>query len=217
VTTGSRTADPGDAVRGVVDSAKQETRSVAAETVHQARWFAGRLGDEVREQAATQQSRVADALHSAGSSFSQMAERSTDTGYAPQLVRAAGAQVDSVATWLGTREPAGVVDEVKRFARRRPGMFIAIAVGAGLVAGRMVRALAAPPDDTSAGMATGSRSSTPFDAQPVRPPRETTAPSVSRVGATQVSAPPVDTDIAGGARSSTGSDARYRPGGGETS
>jgi len=43
---------------------------------------------------------------------------------------------------------------VKGFARRRPGVFIGIAVGAGVVVGRLVRALAQPSDDDSSG---GSR------------------------------------------------------------
>jgi hypothetical protein len=33
------------------------------------------------------------------------------------------------------------VDELQSFARRRPGMFLAITAGAGLIAGRLTRGL----------------------------------------------------------------------------
>lgn len=196
-------ADAGDAAHHVVDAAKQETRSVASEVGRQAKKLAGQVGDEFRGQAAQQQTRAADALHSAGTSFSKMADSSDDDGYAPQLVRAAGERVDAVATWLGTRDPAGVVDEVKRFARRRPGVFIAVAVGAGLVVGRLVRALASSSNDepsgstgalgagstTRSGAATGVRPgdsvpSDPFEAPSVPPLRETPARGATTVGVT---------------------------------
>ena len=40
---------------------------------------------------------------------------------------------------------------MKGFARRRPGVFLGIAVGAGVVVGRLTRALAQPSDDESSG------------------------------------------------------------------
>ncbi|MFF2495923.1 hypothetical protein [Agromyces sp. NPDC058064] len=202
--TQSAGADAGEAAHHVVDTAKQETRSVASEVGRQAKKLAGQVGDEFRGQAAMQQTRAADALHAAGTSFSRMADGSDDSGYAPQIVRAAGERVDAVATWLGTRDPAGVVDEVKRFARRRPGVFIAVAVGAGLVVGRLVRALASSSNDepsgstagaldpgstTRSGAATGLRPgdsvpSDPFDAPSVPPLRETPARGATTVGVT---------------------------------
>ena len=46
------------------------------------------------------------------------------------LVETVGSRADSVATWLDQREPQDLLEEVKRFARRRPGVFLAIAAGA---------------------------------------------------------------------------------------
>jgi hypothetical protein len=40
-----------------------------------------------------------------------------------------------------------VLDEVRSFARQRPGAFLAIALGAGILAGRLARGLAADPDE----------------------------------------------------------------------
>jgi hypothetical protein len=47
--------------------------------------------------------------------------------------------------------------EVKQFARRRPGYFIAIAIGTGVVAGRLTRALADSSGSESAGMHSADR------------------------------------------------------------
>jgi hypothetical protein len=43
--------------------------------------------------------------------------------------------------------PQGVLDDVSRFARRRPGMFLAGAAGIGFVVGRLVRAGVASQED----------------------------------------------------------------------
>ena len=174
-------SDAGDAGRHVVDVAKDETRSVASETKYQARRFIGQVGDEVRSQASAQQTRLAQGLRSTGSEFSQMADSSTESGYASQLVRAAGERVDGAARWLEQRDPRGVLEEVKGFARRRPGVFIAIAVGAGVLAGRLTRAIMSPPDEDSSGRRamTGGAD---FTAPPAPPAREVRPPAATTVG-----------------------------------
>lgn len=139
--------DAGQAGRRVADVAKEETTSVASETRRQARQLADEAGSELRDQAAVQQRRVASGLRAVGSQFSQMAESSTESGYATDLVRQAGNSADEVARWLDARDPGSLLEEVKGFARRRPGVFLAIALGAGVIAGRMTRALATPADE----------------------------------------------------------------------
>jgi hypothetical protein len=142
----------GDAGRRVADVAKDETRAVADETRYQVRRLTDQLGSEVREQAATQQSRAAQGIRSLGSDFSQMAEGGAPTsGVANDLVRRAGRKADEVAQWLDARNPDDLLQEVKSFARRRPGVFLGIAVAAGILAGRLTRALTAPDDDRRAG------------------------------------------------------------------
>ena len=58
-------------------------------------------------------------------------------GLATDLVREASTRVNGVASWLGDRDPESLLAEVKSYARRRPGMFIGIALVAGVVAGRL--------------------------------------------------------------------------------
>jgi len=175
-------AEAGDATRHVAGVAKDETRSVASEAGRQARQFAGRVQSEARQQAATQQSRAAQGLRNTASSFSRMADSPEATGYAPELVRAAGQRVDAVGQWLESRDPGSLVEEVKSFARRRPGVFLAIAAGTGIVIGRLTRALATPSDDADRlpGMAPGT---TPdYTVPPVTPPSLVQPPAATTVG-----------------------------------
>ncbi|WP_448808623.1 hypothetical protein [Agromyces bauzanensis] len=151
--------EAGDAGHQVAAVAKGETKAVASETRRQARRLARDARAELRTQAATQQARVASGLRSVGGEFSSMADRSAEPGMATDLVREAGQRVDRVAQWLDARDPGSLLLEVKTFARRRPGVFLAIAVGAGVVAGRLTRALATPDDDEDA-VTSGTRSTT---------------------------------------------------------
>ena len=49
---------------------------------------------------------------------------------------------------MADRDPGALLDEVRSFARRKPGTYLAIALGAGVLAGRLTRGLTAPTDDT---------------------------------------------------------------------
>lgn len=144
-------SEAGSAGRRVADVTKDETRAVASETRQQARRLADEARRELRDQAATQQTRVASGLHSVGGELSRMADGSAEPGVATDVVREAGRRVDDVAQWLDQRDPGSLLQEVKSFARRRPGVFLAIAVGAGVVAGRLARALATPAEDEGQG------------------------------------------------------------------
>jgi len=55
------------------------------------------------------------------------------------LAQEAARRGGEISHWLDTHEPADVLQEVKRFARRRPVAFLALAAAAGVVAGRVTR------------------------------------------------------------------------------
>lgn len=149
--------EAGAAGHRVADTAKQEARSVASEAKFQVRKLADRVGGEVRSQASTQQHRAAGGIRDVGSQFSEMAATTTSSGVARDLVETVGARADSVASWLDQREPQDLVEEVKRFARRRPGVFLAIAAGVGVVIGRLTRSLATPSDSSDRTVTTTPR------------------------------------------------------------
>ena len=86
-----------------------------------------------------------------------MARNSEQDGPATDLARQAADKAHQAAGWLADRDPGHLLDEVRSFARRKPGTYLAIALGAGVLAGRLTRGLTAPADDTPSGATCRSR------------------------------------------------------------
>jgi ElaB/YqjD/DUF883 family membrane-anchored ribosome-binding protein len=128
----------------VVDVAKDQAGNVAAETQAQAKNLLGQTRTELQSQAGQQQQRAASGLRSLGNELQQMANNTDhEDGPASQVARQVADRIDTAASWLQDREPGQVLTEVQRFARQRPGAFLAIAATAGLLAGRLTRGLTA--------------------------------------------------------------------------
>ena len=68
-----------------------------------------------------------------------MASKSDDSGPMTDLAHEASRRVGEFSHWLDNHEPADLLHEVKRFARRQPVAFLALAAAAGVVAGRLTR------------------------------------------------------------------------------
>lgn len=133
--------------KDVLDTAKDEVGSVVGEAKTQAKDLYAQTQRELREQANTQQQRVAGGLRTIGDELGSMASASTGTGVASDLVQQVSTHLSSAATWLGDRDPGSVLTEVKRYARRKPGTFILGAAVIGVAVGRLTRALAANASD----------------------------------------------------------------------
>jgi hypothetical protein len=129
----------GDAGRETAHDAKERARDVAHEATDRARGLADRARTELSSQAGSQQQKLAGGIRSLGDELSQMAGGTQDPGYASEIVERAGDATKQVAQWFEDREPAAVLREVEDFARRRPGLFLAMAAGAGLLVGRFLR------------------------------------------------------------------------------
>ncbi len=127
----------------VAHTAADQGRQVAAETGRQARNLIGQASGQVREQAAVQQQRAAGALRSFATDLHSMSGNATQSAVSGDLVRQAADRAHRVADWLEQRDPAAVLHEVRGYARRHPGVFLAGAAVAGVVAGRLGRGLAA--------------------------------------------------------------------------
>ncbi len=136
--------------KDVVGTAKNEAASVIGEAKSQVKDLYGQSQQELKEQAATQQQRIADGLRSVSDELHSMASGSEQNGLASDLVRQVSSRLSGAATWLGDRDPASVLSEVKSYARRKPGTFILGAVIAGVVVGRLTRALASNASDDKA-------------------------------------------------------------------
>lgn len=133
--------------------AKGEAAEVGREAGRQAKSVLRQGRDQVSQTASDQQQKAAGGLRSIGEELSSMAQSSEQGGLASNLAEQAGSQITSIAGWLENREPAELLEEVKRFARNRPGLFLGIAAGAGLLAGRLTRGMkdASSDDGSSTG------------------------------------------------------------------
>jgi ElaB/YqjD/DUF883 family membrane-anchored ribosome-binding protein len=142
-----------DSAKHVVDVARDEAGDVVAEAASEIKDLVEQTRTELAEQASVQQQRVAAGLRSISEELESMAAGAEGRGPASDMVRQAAHRSSSVATWLEARDPGSVVDEVKSFARQRPVAFLAIAAGAGILAGRLTRGLGggAPASEPSPG------------------------------------------------------------------
>ena len=151
--------------RDVLGTAKDEASSVAGEAKAQAKDLYAQTQRELKDQAGVQQQRIAAGLRSVGDELGSMAANSDGSGIAGDLVQQVSTRLSGAASWLSDRDPSTVLDEVKRFARRRPGTFILGAAIAGIVVGRLTRALATNASDASdASSSTSGRALTPAPA-----------------------------------------------------
>jgi hypothetical protein len=128
-----------DAGTNVAATARDEAANVVAEARDQAKSLLGTVSDEARSQASTQQSRLAEAVHSLSKELGGMASSSPESGPLTDLAHQAARKGGEIAHWLENREPVDVLDEVRAFARRRPVMFLGLCALAGIVAGRVTR------------------------------------------------------------------------------
>lgn len=163
---GAAASQLGEAGRETVRDAKERARDVAHEAGDRTRGLVDRTRNELGSQVASQQQHLAGGLRALGDELSQMSSGTQDPGYATDLVQRAGAATGHVAQWFEEREPGDVLHEVEDFARRRPGVFILMAAGAGLLVGRFLRGAKDAPSsdtpssdarsgDTTGGVATG--------------------------------------------------------------
>jgi hypothetical protein len=124
----------------VGDVAREQASGVAAEAGRQGRNLLEQAQGQLHEQAAEGQQRIAQKLLSLSDELRVMAENASQ-GVAVDVTQQAASRVRDAGHWLEKREPGQVVSEVQSFARRRPALFLALAAGAGLVAGRLTRGL----------------------------------------------------------------------------
>jgi hypothetical protein len=163
-------------------TAKEQTSAVTAEAARQGRDLARQAQGELAAQASQQQQRLAGSLRALGDELASMASGSENPGVATDLVHQAAGTTRHVASWLEEREPGQLLEDVKTFARQRPGLFIALAAGVGLAAGRLTRGLADSGDDDAAPPATDDALS-PAQGETLPPLPELTVADVAPAGA----------------------------------
>ena len=141
----------GGAAQNVAETAKSEAANVASEAKTNAKDLLHQAKSDLTSQAGTQQQKAAEGIRTISSQLRSMADAPDQQGVASDLIRQAADRSESVASWLDNRDPGSLLDEVKSFARQRPGTFLLLAAGAGLLAGRLGRSLQAGAPATANG------------------------------------------------------------------
>jgi hypothetical protein len=144
----TRTA-AGDAASDVAGTAKEQAQRVGAEARTQARNVASEVRGKLGEQARTQNSRLVGSIRQTADHLDEMRGERADSPAAAVVSRVAegGRQF---ADYLDRNGPEGVLREVEDFARRRPGAFLATALAAGFVVGRLGKSIAKADPDAGA-------------------------------------------------------------------
>ena len=93
---------------------------------------------QVEDQSRTQRDRIVETLRTFGDDLDKMATQS-DGGMAADLAREGASRARELSSQLDGREPRDLLDDVRSFARRKPGTFLLGALAAGVVAGRLTR------------------------------------------------------------------------------
>jgi len=136
-----------EGAKEVAHEASQQISQVAQEASNQARELLHQATSEIKSQASTQTERAAGSLHTLASQLEALASGRTDeAGPFVDYARQLNGKVEQFASRLEQQGPEGVLQDVQRFARRRPGAFLAGAAVAGFVASRFVRGNQAAQD-----------------------------------------------------------------------
>jgi len=153
-----------EAGQHVADVAKDQVASVASDAGSQAKDLLAQARTELATQAGQQQQRLAGSLRALGEELHSMAQHDGQPGMATDLAHQGARRTQDLAAWLDQREPGQLVGEITAFARRKPGTFLLLAVGAGLAAGRLTRGMKDANDDSSSnGMRSDGSRATPTE------------------------------------------------------
>ena len=130
-----------DEARQVASTAAEQVGQVAGEVGTQARNLIEESKTQLHAQAQTQTDQIATKLRTLGDQVQALVEgRTEDAGPLGDYARQAAQTVSHVANRVEDRGFDGIVEDVQRFARRRPGTFLLGAAVAGFGIGRLLRA-----------------------------------------------------------------------------
>ena len=172
----------------VAASAAGEAKAVAAEAAAEAKDVLADARQQLRTQAEEQSAKVASLVGDIGGQLRTMAAAG-EAGPAKDIVAAVADQADGVSQRLRDGGLDRTLEDARRLARNRPGLFLAGAALAGFVAARVARTVdtgalreAASPGHSTNGPAPSPLGATPdlsLEAAPPVPPAPTQPPMVA--------------------------------------
>jgi hypothetical protein len=142
--------DAKDEARSVADTAQHEAGRVADEVRHQATHLTESAREQLHQQARSQTEHLGEAIGGMGDRIQALADgRPEDAGNVQDLARSIAEQAKTVSRRIDELGFDGSLDELQRYARRRPGAFLAGAAALGFVAARLTQGARQAGDDRS--------------------------------------------------------------------
>lgn len=140
--------------------AKDELSRLTGEARDQVQTLWSQASTQLRDQVDTGRHQLADLLHSLADELGEMASKSSQSGPVTSLAKQAAHRGGELSHWLANAEPNDLLNDIRRFARRRPVVFLGGAALAGVLVGRLGRGLMAAAqdnNDTTSSAAIGNR------------------------------------------------------------
>ena len=122
---------------------KEELSKLVAEARGQVQTLWDQAAGQLREQAGTGQRQLAEMVHGLAGELGELTSKADSDGPVTSLLKQAAYQSGQFSHWLSEAHTDDVLSELRRFARRRPAVFLAGATLAGIVVGRLGRGLMA--------------------------------------------------------------------------
>jgi len=184
----------------VAQTSKEQAAQVAQEAQRQARDLASEVRTQVTDQASSQQSRLAGSIRSLADELEQIGSGGGgQSGVVTDLASQFSGRAQEIAGYLENKQPGELVDELRSFARQRPGAFLIGAAVAGVLAGRMTRGtVAAKSSDSSSSQGLYGGTSTNEAALPI-PSSTTTATNADAYASTTTYGTDPTIDLTGSA------------------
>jgi hypothetical protein len=164
---GTATEQAGQVAGQAVEQAQQVVADARVEVQH----LASQAAEEAKTQATAQTEKLAEVLRGLATQVQAMVDGNVaEAGQLPAYAGQLNDRLQGMATRLSEGGIDGVVADVQRFARRRPGLFLSGAAAAGFFGGRLLRGAKAASEvpDAAAQRPTGPAPVT--NAMPPAPP-----------------------------------------------
>ncbi|MER6496698.1 hypothetical protein [Streptomyces griseorubiginosus] len=168
--TSATTDQARQAVGEVTTTAAEQAKAVAGE----ARRHTGAAIEDLRgramEEAEGQTRRAAGVLRQWAQDLSQLAEKADGESPARHLVAQVADRGHQAADYVDKQGVEGITDDLQRFARRRPGLFLGGALLAGLAVGRLGKVAGKASQSGDGGRAqSAGTGQLPYSAEPDMP------------------------------------------------
>ncbi|MFF6832515.1 hypothetical protein ACFY84_11665 [Streptomyces sp. NPDC012438] len=142
-------------------TAKEQAGNVVGEAAAQAKDLAGELRTQLQDQAETQTQRLAENVRRLSQELRELGENGKPDSTVADLARRAADGGHQVASHMEKRGPDGLMSDLRDFARRRPGAFLAGAALTGFVVARAGKSIGAASPGGAGGTGGETRSPEP--------------------------------------------------------